>query len=48
MTDAGLVHLEGLRNLKLLEVGETKVTAEGKHELLKSLPACKFHNVPIF
>ena len=41
ITDAGLVHLQGLKTLKLLTLYDTQVTSEGIAELRKHLPGCK-------
>jgi hypothetical protein len=41
VTDAGLVHLEGLDNLDFLYLDNTQVTDEGVTKLQKALPNCK-------
>jgi len=41
VTDAGLVHLQGLTNLRTLELRETKATAKGIAALQKVLPECR-------
>jgi hypothetical protein len=41
ITDAGLVHLYGLKNLKEIQVDETSVTQQGVDELKKHLPKVK-------
>ena len=41
ITDAGLMHLKGLRNLKHLTLVHTSVTAAGVQELKKALPDVK-------
>jgi hypothetical protein len=38
VTDAGLKHLAGLKQLRELYVDETKVTGKGKADLKKALP----------
>src|SRR6185503_3599845 len=38
VTDAGLAHLSGMKNLKNLYLWQTKVTADGAASLKKSLP----------
>lgn len=40
VTDAGLEHLQGLTELDLLDVVNTKVTPEGVGELQQALPNC--------
>jgi hypothetical protein len=40
-TDAGLVHLKGMSNLKHLDLRYTKVTDAGVAVLKKSLPNCQ-------
>ena len=40
VTDAGLVHLSTLSQLKLLDLRDTAVTAGGVAELQKALPHC--------
>ena len=41
ITDAGLVHLKGLTNLRLLSLKKTQITSAGIAELQKALPNCK-------
>jgi hypothetical protein len=41
VTDAGLTHFEGLRQLKELTFSGSKVTAAGVEQLKKALPDCK-------
>ncbi len=41
ITDAGLVHLKGLTNLKTLWLFSTKVTDAGVKKLQAALPKCK-------
>ena len=41
VTDAGLVHLKGLTNLKNLGLSNTKITRAGIAELQKALPNCE-------
>ena len=41
MTDAGLKHLAGLKNLASLDLQSSRVTAAGVDELQKALPRCK-------
>jgi hypothetical protein len=41
ITDAGLVHLEGLPNLKQLDLYGTRVTAAGLKRLREKLPGCE-------
>ena len=40
VTDAGLQHLTGLKNLRRLGVSATKVTDKGVEELQRALPQC--------
>jgi hypothetical protein len=40
ISDAGLAHLYGLKNLKTLTVRHTEVTAAGADKLQKALPQC--------
>ena len=40
VTDAGLEHLAGLKHLRLLQAGRTKVTADGVKKLAAALPGC--------
>jgi len=45
VTDAGLKHLTGLSNLRVLDVGFTQVSEKGMHDLQESLPECEIvHN----
>jgi len=39
--NAGLKELAGLKNLQMLYVSNTKVTAAGQQELEKALPKCQ-------
>jgi hypothetical protein len=39
ITDAGLVHLSGLRYLSRLDLGDTQVTDAGIRELKRALPS---------
>jgi hypothetical protein len=41
ITDAGLEHLKGLKNLKAVNLRATKVTDAGVADLQKALPNCK-------
>jgi hypothetical protein len=41
VTDAGLVHLGGLKSLRELDVRDTSVTDEAVKELQKALPECR-------
>ncbi|MGE0607100.1 MAG: hypothetical protein AB7O62_08400 [Pirellulales bacterium] len=41
LTDAGLKHLAGLRELQFLDLHDTKVTAAGVDKLAAALPQCK-------
>jgi hypothetical protein len=43
ITDEGLNHLKGLRNLRSLSLTQTGVTWKGITELLTDLPDCKLH-----
>jgi hypothetical protein len=38
VSDARLVHIEGLTNLRRLQLGDTAVSDSGKERLRKSLP----------
>jgi len=40
VTDAGLVHLKGLGNLKALDLSATRVTDDGVKQLQEALPNC--------
>jgi hypothetical protein len=42
VTDAGLVHLRGLKQITRLVLIETLVTEKGKSELLRALPNLRF------
>ena len=44
VTDAGLVHLKEMTNMRVLAVTDTKVTDEGVAELSKALPKCSVLN----
>jgi hypothetical protein len=44
ITDAGLVHLAGLTNLKTLYLFRTQITDAGVAELKKSLPNCEIRH----
>jgi len=41
VTDAGLIPFKDCKNLTLLTLQKTKVTAAGIEELRKALPQCK-------
>ena len=41
VTDAGLVHLQGMTNLTILDLRDTKVTDAGVAELKQALPNCE-------
>jgi hypothetical protein len=41
ITDAGLENLYGLKNLKQIQLGQTKVTKEGVEKLQAALPKAK-------
>ena len=41
VTDVGLEHLEGLTNLKRLNLVNTQITDEGVKKLQKALPNCQ-------
>ena len=41
LTDAGLVHLKGLKNLQRLDLSATQVTTAGVEDLQSALPECK-------
>jgi serine/threonine protein kinase len=41
VTDAGLVHLEGLKGLRFLGLAQTGVTRVGAEKLATALPACR-------
>jgi len=41
VTDAGLVHLKGLTQLRTLNLSLTQITDAGVAELKKSLPKCE-------
>lgn len=41
VSDVGLKALYGLKNLRTLDLSNTKVTAAGVAALKKALPACK-------
>jgi hypothetical protein len=41
VTDAGLVHLKSLRNLKCIDLSGTKVTDAGIAQLRRALPGLK-------
>ena len=43
ITDAGLGHLKGLPNLKILILADTQVTGAGVAEPKKALPKCRIH-----
>jgi hypothetical protein len=43
VTDAGLVHLEGLIELRALNLSDTRVTAAGIARLTKALPGAQIH-----
>ena len=44
ITDAGLVHLQGLTNLKWLRLFSTEITDKGVAELKKALQVCEIHH----
>ena len=41
ITDAGLVHLKGMANLKTLDLRRTQITDAGVAELKQTLPNCR-------
>lgn len=41
ITDSGLKHLNGLSNLRVLDIGHTQVSARAVHDLQESLPECR-------
>ena len=41
VTDAGLVHLKGMTDLRSLDLRNTEVTAEGVKALQAALPECR-------
>ena len=41
VTDAGLVHLKGLKNLRELRLYGSEVTEEGADDLRQALPNCR-------
>ena len=41
VTDEGLIHLEGLSQLKELSLDNTKATPDGVQQLQRALPNCK-------
>jgi len=41
VTDAGLEHLGGLKQLQYIELGRTNVTGEGVNKLQQALPKCR-------
>jgi hypothetical protein len=43
VTDAGLVHLQGLHQLQGLGLDNTKVTDGGVRKLQQALPKCYIH-----
>jgi hypothetical protein len=45
ITDAGMVHLACLKNLKVLNLHGTQVTDQGKNELQKALPELEITNL---
>jgi hypothetical protein len=47
ITDAALVHLKGLTNLKGLYIRYTRITDEGVKNLQEALPNCEI-NPPMF
>jgi hypothetical protein len=40
VSDAGLKHLTGLKNLEMLKVYDTQVTTAGMHEFHAAVPTC--------
>jgi hypothetical protein len=42
VTDAGLVHLRGMRQLTNLRLFNTRVTEKGRSELMRELPRLRF------
>ena len=44
ITDAGLVHLKSLDNLREVWIGGTNVTASGVEDLQRALPNCKIYS----
>ena len=43
VTDAGLVHLKGMTNLRVLDLAYTKVTDAGVKDLQAALPKCRIN-----
>lgn len=43
VTEASLVHLKGLKRLKCIELGNSRITDTGVDELQKALPSLKVH-----
>lgn len=41
MTDAGLLHLQGLSQLQVLQLYNTQVTRQGVKKLQQALPNCE-------
>jgi len=41
VTDAGLVHLEGMKGLKTLDLNKTKITDAGLKNIQQALPTCR-------
>jgi len=43
LTDAGVVHLKELKQVKSMHLSSTRLSLEGVTELLESLPNCRIH-----
>ena len=43
ITDAGFIHLKGLRKLEVLDLGRTKITDAGAKKLKESLSECRIY-----
>jgi hypothetical protein len=44
ITDAGLVHLKGLTNLDVLQIGGTRITQRGIRQLRQWLPETSIYH----